>query len=315
MQVMAFPSFQKLIPNGDSVVFDGKPWPAVGHVNRFGGDSPRNSFGLAFQAAGNVWTLELCQADSDGDGRSNGEELGDPNCNWRPGGPPPERSADLSAAFFAPPSLPSGSLEPHAAEAEVGLLGTPVWYGWHAIPMLSSWIIIIPLGSLFPVFKDRVTAPMWFHLHRSFMAVGSVLFLIGFVVAWVNQPGHHFHSAHGCLGFAAVVLGVGQIVLGVLRPPKIDRMSARRWVWELSHLWLGRIAVLLAAASALLGIVEKLGPFVSHAGSTAGAAVVGVIIGLWAVASLAGKLLSKTPSGKKDEVEDMDSSDATSSTD
>lgn len=31
------------------------------------------------------WTRELCQKDSDGDGRTNGEELGDPNCVWRVG--------------------------------------------------------------------------------------------------------------------------------------------------------------------------------------------------------------------------------------
>lgn len=28
------------------------------------------------------WTKELCTKDSDGDGRTNGEELGDPNCTW-----------------------------------------------------------------------------------------------------------------------------------------------------------------------------------------------------------------------------------------
>lgn len=28
------------------------------------------------------WTVALCQMDSDGDGRTNGEELGDPNCTW-----------------------------------------------------------------------------------------------------------------------------------------------------------------------------------------------------------------------------------------
>ncbi|WAR23630.1 DOPO-like protein [Mya arenaria] len=32
-----------------------------------------------------LWTEELCRKDSDSDGRTNGEELGDPNCTWRPG--------------------------------------------------------------------------------------------------------------------------------------------------------------------------------------------------------------------------------------
>ena len=36
--------------------------------------------GKAFAAAGQLWTLTLCSADSDGDGLSNGEELGDPCC-------------------------------------------------------------------------------------------------------------------------------------------------------------------------------------------------------------------------------------------
>ncbi|XP_062566816.1 tyramine beta-hydroxylase-like [Saccostrea cucullata] len=41
------------------------------------------SFGKDFDAAGKKWTQELCRKDSDGDGKTNGEELGDPNCVWR----------------------------------------------------------------------------------------------------------------------------------------------------------------------------------------------------------------------------------------
>ncbi|WAR23629.1 DOPO-like protein, partial [Mya arenaria] len=32
-----------------------------------------------------IWTEELCRKDSDSDGRTNGEELGDPHCTWRSG--------------------------------------------------------------------------------------------------------------------------------------------------------------------------------------------------------------------------------------
>ena len=31
------------------------------------------------------WTKELCREDSDGDGRTNGQELGDPDCTWKVG--------------------------------------------------------------------------------------------------------------------------------------------------------------------------------------------------------------------------------------
>lgn len=34
------------------------------------------------------WNRALCELDSDGDGMTNGQELGDPDCEWTKGGPP-----------------------------------------------------------------------------------------------------------------------------------------------------------------------------------------------------------------------------------
>jgi hypothetical protein len=42
-----------------------------------------NSFGLDFASNGFAWSMAMCLADSDNDGRSNGEELGDPECLWQ----------------------------------------------------------------------------------------------------------------------------------------------------------------------------------------------------------------------------------------
>ncbi|OWF51291.1 Dopamine beta-hydroxylase [Mizuhopecten yessoensis] len=49
------------------------------------GAGPLNPFGEDFLRHGKNWTFELCQSDSDNDGRRNGEELGDPWCEWTPG--------------------------------------------------------------------------------------------------------------------------------------------------------------------------------------------------------------------------------------
>jgi hypothetical protein len=57
---------------------------ALGHANPMGGGS-LNSFGKDFRAHKYKWTKELCELDSDGDGKTNGEELGDPCCSWLPG--------------------------------------------------------------------------------------------------------------------------------------------------------------------------------------------------------------------------------------
>lgn len=35
-----------------------------------------------------TWTNGLCRKDSDGDGKTNGEELGDPDCEWSPNSVP-----------------------------------------------------------------------------------------------------------------------------------------------------------------------------------------------------------------------------------
>ncbi|KAK3605266.1 hypothetical protein CHS0354_037667 [Potamilus streckersoni] len=82
--------YQVKIPNGEIVPHPCKAnyiWHGVGHNNALGGGE-RNPFGLSFYAAGMRWTKAFCQLDSDGDGKTNGDELGDPNCVWTPGKSP-----------------------------------------------------------------------------------------------------------------------------------------------------------------------------------------------------------------------------------
>ncbi|XP_069129717.1 temptin-like [Argopecten irradians] len=88
---IAYPNYQQNIPNGRQVP---NPcagvtglWLGVGHLNPHGA-GPRNLFGQDFASSGHSWTHDLCMADSDGDGRSNGVELGDPSCTWKPGQAP-----------------------------------------------------------------------------------------------------------------------------------------------------------------------------------------------------------------------------------
>jgi hypothetical protein len=52
------------------------------------GGGALNTFGEDFFASDTMWTTSLCEKDSDGDGATNGEELGDPCCVWNPGDQP-----------------------------------------------------------------------------------------------------------------------------------------------------------------------------------------------------------------------------------
>jgi len=87
---LARPQYAEKIPNGYTVPNPGPQggiWAGVGHENAAGGGE-LNPFGEDFATNGYLWTPELCQLDSDGDGRSNGEELGDPDCVWMEGDDP-----------------------------------------------------------------------------------------------------------------------------------------------------------------------------------------------------------------------------------
>ncbi|EGZ08257.1 hypothetical protein PHYSODRAFT_565122 [Phytophthora sojae] len=79
--VAGFEKFVARLPNGANV----PGVEALGHVNpEFDGtgDDARNDFGEDFEDMGELWTKELCEADSDDDGQTNGQELGDPCCEW-----------------------------------------------------------------------------------------------------------------------------------------------------------------------------------------------------------------------------------------
>ncbi|GMF42541.1 unnamed protein product [Phytophthora fragariaefolia] len=75
--VSARPAYVARLPNGDNV----SGVAALGHVDPAGGGA-NNDFGLDFATAGEEWTTAFCQQDSDGDGQTNGQELGDPCCEW-----------------------------------------------------------------------------------------------------------------------------------------------------------------------------------------------------------------------------------------
>ncbi|XP_033727104.1 peptidyl-glycine alpha-amidating monooxygenase A-like isoform X1 [Pecten maximus] len=85
--VWGYRYFQDEIPNGAAVPHPCKTnfiWWGVGHLNPRGGGSV-NPFGEDFKNAGMKWTRALCEMDSDGDGETNGQELGDPDCVWTKG--------------------------------------------------------------------------------------------------------------------------------------------------------------------------------------------------------------------------------------
>ena len=100
-------SYVDLIPNGANVYRNGVYWSAIGHSDAAGSQG-RINFGSEFATAGYQWTSDFCHADSDGDGFSNGAELGDNDCIWTMGATP-SRTTDITHPGFADskPSTPA----------------------------------------------------------------------------------------------------------------------------------------------------------------------------------------------------------------
>jgi len=88
--VSSYSKYRDEIPNGHNVTNPCNTtqyWEGVGH-QAHGGGGDRNPFGLDFAANNHTWNKTLCDRDSDRDGRTNAEELGDPECSWVKGGTP-----------------------------------------------------------------------------------------------------------------------------------------------------------------------------------------------------------------------------------
>lgn len=105
--ITAYSSYPNKLPNA---ITDN--WVAIGHIDNIKGKDAANAVGTGkqnlnafgvkvkefFAKAGNtvLWNEDLCKDDSDGDGATNGEELGDPACQWTETAKPTTTCSDVT---------------------------------------------------------------------------------------------------------------------------------------------------------------------------------------------------------------------------
>ena len=125
------PSIRLSVPNGDALYVDGHLWfdvsspnsrptADIAAVGEAGGVLLTNPFGAAF-AADPSWAA-LCPLDSDGDGFTNGEELGDPDCVWVAGGGARPKRTDM---LSHPGLRGSAPVDAYPSRVPTMLLPTP----------------------------------------------------------------------------------------------------------------------------------------------------------------------------------------------
>lgn len=260
LPVNSIPRFRNLIPNGYQLVIRGELISGIGHINH-AGEGKLNSFGKDFILMGGKWTEVhcmgtqscLCHKDSDGDGYSNGQELGDPKCIWTGGKAP-------SAASYHP-GEGSSCLTCHSGidvEAQIGA---------HASLMGLSLGFLVPSGIMVPVLcnkrwrRYRVLGFNWFDLHFSLMVLSVIAMSIGLaMMIWfkISQVADLegdvgkviFITPHGIVGLVSVLLLYAQVALGIFRPKKTDNpydddpdlpRTKNRIIWEYVHANVGRV--------------------------------------------------------------------------
>lgn len=148
---------------------------AYGHRDCRGGSV--NEFGQAFHNSGRRWSLRVCEADSDGDGYTNGMEMGDPCCCWREeDGDKVTRKLMLSDPGD-PESVPSSEV-PDLANTDCGgcvrLRGDQncltMKIKSHALLMFSAFGIVLPTSALMMRYlKDRLGKNAALQIHRTGM--------------------------------------------------------------------------------------------------------------------------------------------------
>lgn len=301
-----YTSYMRKIPNGFNVVGpDGSSWSAVGHSAPNKGASI-NVFGQDFKANGFQWTETLCRMDSDGDGRSNGRELGDPDCVWQEGMEPTfnvniTHPGIFNEDFTVVP-IDTGSDE---AAATTETLVLPSWLAAHIACMMLSWGFLLPIGALMAIsfrhsFADKAR---WFQLHISIQVLGVILNIAGFVIPFVNIE-THFKDTHQVLGTVVFAMGVAQAVQGFIRPKKTDKPTVLRRAWEVCHKGFGRIVIILAWANSFLG-VQLIRKFYDGAPGNervmnSCTAILGIQVALCVVLTLTSFYKSKPPQVDRD---------------
>jgi uncharacterized membrane protein len=136
----------------------------------------------------------------------------------------------------------------------------------HGALMFVSWGIILQFGAFFARYAKPLPNALWFKLHRIIQFAGFGIAVAGFILALVMVgSAAHFKTSngHAQIGLTVMILGIVQIVVAVFRPNPASvgqNKTIIRVLWEYSHWWIGRLALILAVANIFLGLATIKAP-------------------------------------------------------
>ncbi|XP_031504882.1 cytochrome b561 and DOMON domain-containing protein At3g61750 [Nymphaea colorata] len=121
----------------------------------------------------------------------------------------------------------------------------------HGILAILGWGVLLPIGVIIARYCKKWD-PLWYYLHAAIQCLGFTIGLATVIAGGVLYQKLKVNiPTHRGIGIFVFVLSVLQVTAIFLRPHK-DAKIRKYWNWY--HHWVGRTALLLAAANIFIGI-------------------------------------------------------------
>lgn len=134
-------------------------------------------------------------------------------------------------------------------ESSSSRLAGDSYYTAHAVLMIIGWLALTPTAVILMRYFKGLN-PTTFQLHRGINTLSAVIVVCAYIMGVIR--GSRTEISHLVLGTIAIALGLAQIVSGIARPKK---GNIGRKPWYLSHAITGYVALTVAMANALLGMI------------------------------------------------------------
>jgi len=133
----------------------------------------------------------------------------------------------------------------------------------HALPLCIVWLLLAPLSVLISVHRHRMRK--WFPLHIMLSLCVFFVTLMAAYPGYVKSEGKHFHFWHRRIGSSTVLIMILQMLLGIYVSVTYDPDRSVIPLRDKIHWWTGRLVVMLAFVSVLLGCQWKLNTVLTFA--------------------------------------------------
>ena len=162
-------------------------------------------------------------------------------------------------------TIDSDNTPEHSQSCQKPFGGTLNLIMLHGVLMVIGWGILLQAGAFIARYF-RHKNPLWFHLHRICQISGLLFAIGGFICGVKSVRFDDFKFAHGGLGLFIMIVGLLQPFNAIIRPhvKAGEDKTMKRKIWELFHINLGRIALILAVVNISLGILQGQGRETHH---------------------------------------------------